>query len=118
MDTISGLAMGRMAIGTLSLISPRLAAKMFLLDPSANPQLSLVTRLFGSRELALGAITMVSSGAARKRLVTVGIAVDGADTFSGLAAAASGVLPRTAGLLFAAAAAGAVAAGVVGLDDV
>ena len=78
MDPITGLAYGRIAVGTLSLLSPKLAARLFLLDPGTNPQVGYVTRLFGSREVALGAITLASSGAARERLVQVGIAVDGA----------------------------------------
>ena len=89
MDPITGLAYGRIAVGTLSLLSPTLAARLFLLDPAANPQLPYMTRLFGSREIALGAITLASSGAARERLVQVGIAVDGADVVTGVAAAAS-----------------------------
>ena len=83
MDPITGLAYGRIAVGTLSLLSPKLAARLFLLDPQTNPQVPYVTRLFGSREIALGAITLASSGAARERLVQVGIAVDGADLVTG-----------------------------------
>ncbi len=117
MDPISGLAAGRIAIGSLSMLAPRLTAKMFLLDPAANQQLPIMTRLFGSREIALGVLTLASSGAARRQLVQVGVAVDSADVFTGLAAALSGGVPKTTGLLFAAAAAGAAAAGVLGLDD-
>ena len=65
MDPITGLAYGRIAVGTLSLLSPTLTARLFLLDPTTNPQLSYMSRMFGSREIALGAITLASSGAAR-----------------------------------------------------
>lgn len=112
MDTITGLALGRIAVGSLSLISPRHAAKAFLLDPELNPQLSYVTRLFGSREVALGVLTLASSGAARRALVQAGIAVDAGDAFTGVAGAASGAVPRPAGALLTLAAVGAVAAGV------
>ena len=65
MEPITGLAYGRIAIGALSLLSPSLTARLFLLDPTTNPQLSYMGRMFGSREIALGAITLASSGEAR-----------------------------------------------------
>ena len=117
MDPITGLAYGRIAVGTIALLAPRRAAQMFLLDPRANPQVPYVTRLFGSREVALGAITLASSGAARERLIQVGIAVDGADVVTGVAAASTGAVPRKAGIMMALVAAGAVANGVLGLTD-
>ena len=98
-----------------SLLSPKLAARLFLLDPGTNPQVPYVTRLFGSREIALGAITLASSGAARERLVQVGIAVDGADLVTGVAAASTGAVPKKAGILMALVAGGAVASGVLSL---
>lgn len=116
MDPVTGLAVGRIALGTVSLVSPGLAAKLFLLDPKANPQLGLMTRLFGSREIALGAITLATTGTARRALVQVGVAVDGADVLAGLAATVSGSVPKTTGLLFSAVAAGAVAAGATSLQ--
>ena len=117
MDPITGLACGRIAVGTLSLLSPNLAARLFLLDPGTNTQVGYVTRLFGSREVALGAITLASSGAARERLVQVGIAVDGADLVTGVAAASTGVVSKKAGIVMAVVAGGAVASGVLSLTD-
>jgi hypothetical protein len=117
MDPITGLAFGRIAVGTVSLVSPSLAAKLFLLDARANPSLPYVTRMFGSREIALGAITLASSGAARERLVQVGVAVDTADALTGIAAAASGAVSKKAGIMLALVAAGAVASGVMALTE-
>jgi len=117
MDPITGLAYGRIAVGTLALLSPKLAARAFLLNPETNPQVSYVTRLFGSREVALGAITLASSGAARERMIQLGIAVDGADIVTGVAAASTGTVPKRAGVLMALVAAGAVATGVLDLTD-
>ena len=117
MDPVTGLASGRVALGTLALLSPNLATRLLLLDGRANPQLPYVTRLFGSREIALGSLTLASSGAARERLVQVGIAVDGADVLTGVAAAASGAVPKKAGILLALVAAGAVATGIGGLTQ-
>jgi hypothetical protein len=116
MDPITGLAVGRIAVGTISLLSPKLAARLFLLNATTNPQLPYVTRLFGSREIALGGLTLASSGAARRQLVQVGIAVDSADAATGLIATANGSVSKPAGLLMALVAGGAVATGVMELQ--
>ena len=54
--------------------------------------------MFGSREIALGAITLASTGAARKRLVQLGIAVDGADAFTGCGRGLTGAVSKKAGI--------------------
>ena len=78
--------------------SPRsLAARLFLLNPRTNPQLPFVTRLFGSREIALGGLTLAASGAARRQLVQVGVAVDGADAVTGLIGTVNGSVSKPAG---------------------
>jgi hypothetical protein len=117
MDPITGLAVGRIVVGATSLLSPSLAAKLFLLDAKANPQLPFVTRLFGSREIALGGLTLVASGAARRQLVQVGIAVDGADAATGLVAVLNGSVSKPAALLMTLVAGGAVATGVLELQE-
>jgi hypothetical protein len=117
MEPITGLAYGRIAIGAMSLLSPSLTARLFLLDPKSNPQLSYMGRMFGSREIALGAITLASSGEARRRLVQLGVAVDGADAYTGIVTAASGAVPKKTGVLLALVAAAAVATGVVELQE-
>jgi hypothetical protein len=117
MDNITGLAYGRIVIGALSLLSPSLTARLFLLDPKSNPQLSYMGRMFGSRELALGAITLASSGESRRRLVQLGVAVDGADAYTGIATAVSGSVPKKTGLLLTVVAAGAVATGLMELQE-
>jgi hypothetical protein len=117
MDPITGLAYGRISIGALSLLSPSLTAKLFLLDPKSNPQLSYMGRMFGSREIALGVITLASSGEARRRLVQLGVAVDGADAYTGIVTAANGSVSKKAGILLALVAAGAVATGVTELQE-
>ncbi|MCW2848056.1 MAG: hypothetical protein JWR90_2030 [Marmoricola sp.] len=117
MDPITGLAFGRIAVGTVSLVSPKLAARLFLLDGAANPALPYLSRMFGSREIALGGLTLVATGDARRRLVQVGVAVDAADALTGLTAAASGAVSKKAGIALAVVAAAAIANGVVGLQD-
>lgn len=117
MDPITGLAYGRIVVGTISFLSPSLAARLFLLDPKSNRQLPYLSRLFGSREIALGAITLASSGEARRRLVQLGVAVDGADAFTGIVTAASGSVPKKTGAVLTLVAAAAVATGVMELQE-
>ncbi len=117
MEPITGLAYGRVVLGALSMVSPSLATKLFLLDPKLNPQLSYMGRLFGSREVALGVITLASSGAARRRLVQLGVAVDGADAYTGIVSAASGAVPKKTGVLLSVVGAAAVVTGILELQD-
>ena len=44
----------RIAIGTASWLTPRVAGKLFGLDAKANPQSPYLARLFGARDIALG----------------------------------------------------------------
>lgn len=115
MNPVTGLALGRIAIGTVALASPDLAGKLFRLDNASNPQLPYMSRMFGSREIALGVVTLASKGKARKKLVALGIAVDGADAFAGFEAMRSGSVTQSVGIGLTAPALGAVVAGAIGL---
>ena len=115
MNPVNGLALGRIAIGAVSLASPALAAKLFRLDLARNPQLPYMSRMFGSREIALGAVTLLAKGPARRKLVALGMGVDGADAFAGYDAMRTGAVSRSGGIFLTAPAVGAVLAGAVGL---
>lgn len=115
MNPVTGLALGRIAIGATALAAPDLAGKLFRLDVSRNPQLPYMSRMFGSREIALGAITLLSKGAARRKLIALGIAVDGADAYAGFDAMRSGSVTRSVGVGLTVPALGAVVAGAIGL---
>ena len=115
MHPVTGLALGRIAIGATALASPELAGKLFRLDSRANPQLPYMTRMFASREIALGAVTLASRGGTRRALTAVGIAVDSADAYAGYDAGATGAVSPTTSKVLVAPAVGAVIAGVVGL---
>jgi hypothetical protein len=43
----------RTMLGASTLLAPRLAGKAFLLDPDENPQLPVIGRMWGIRNLAL-----------------------------------------------------------------
>lgn len=115
MNPVTGLALGRIAIGLGALASPDLASKLFRLDGANNPQLGYMTRMFGSREIALGAVTLVARGAARRKLVALGIFVDGADAFAGIDAVRTGSVSNSVGIGLTAPAVGAVIAGGIAL---
>ncbi|MGO4257096.1 hypothetical protein [Marmoricola sp. RAF53] len=115
MNPVTGLALGRIAIGTVALASPELAGKLFRLDSAANPQLGYMSRMFGSREVALGAITLVAKGSARRKLIGLGIAVDAADAFAGVDALRNGSVSRSTAVGLTVPALGAVVAGAIGL---
>jgi hypothetical protein len=115
MDPVTGLSLGRIAIGATTLASPELAGKLFRLDTRANPQLPYMARMFASREIVLGAVTLVARGRSRRALAAVGIAVDASDAYAGYDAGRSGAVSQQTGMFLTAPAVGAVLAGVVGL---
>ena len=82
MDPVTGLSLGRIAIGVGAIASPHLTARMFGLKASTETQGALFTRLFGVREIALGTLTLMSKGDTRRTLLKAGVAVDaGQETF-------------------------------------
>lgn len=111
MDPVTGISLGRIAIGIGALASPATTAKVFGLDPAANPQLGYFGRMFGAREVALGAITLASKGALRRNLTLVGMAVDAADAATGAAELRARTIPKSAGAMLVGVALGAVASG-------
>lgn len=115
MNPVTGLALGRIAIGVLSLFSPALAGKLFGLDLLADPQLSYMSRMFGSRDLALGALTLATSGDVQRTLVAGAVAVDAADAVSGFLAGRDGIVTRPTSALLTLPALGVVAVGVAAL---
>lgn len=115
MNPLTGLSLGRIAIGIGAVAAPDLANKLFRLDGPGNPQLPFMTRMFGSREIALGLVTLVSKGAARRNLAAIGMAVDGADAYAGYEAMRTGSVTNKVGIGLVAPAVFAVVAGAVGL---
>lgn len=115
MDPVTGLSLGRIALGAVALASPATAAKLLRLDARANPQLAYMTRMFGSREIAVGAVTLLAPAAAQPRLVAMGIAIDGADTVAGVMAGVSGSVPKSTSVLLTLPAVAAVATGIAAL---
>jgi hypothetical protein len=115
MNPALGLAAARVVIGACALATPDLGTKLFRLDAPGNPQLPYMTRLFGSREIALGAATLLASGATRRNLVLAGIGVDAADAAAAWLAGEARAVDRTTAALLTAPAVAAVVAGVAGI---
>lgn len=115
MNPALGLAAARVIIGGVAVGAPDLGTKLFRLDPGTNPQLPYMARLFGSREIALGAATLLARGKTRRNLVLAGIGVDAADAAAAYLAGESRSVDRTTMVALAVPAAAAVLAGLAGL---
>ena len=115
MNPVTGLSLGRIVVGAVSFAKPSLAAGMFGLDVANNPQGPYLARLFGSREIALGAATLLARGSTRRNLVLAGIGVDLADALTGVLGIQDRSVPVRTGAMLAAPALGAVLSGFAGL---
>ena len=115
MNPVTGLSLARIGIGALALARPDTAARAFALDPTTNPQAAFVTRLFGSREIALGTITLLSRGKARSGIVLLGVGVDAADVATGYLGPKEGQVPSRTGATLVGPALLAVVMGLAGL---
>jgi uncharacterized protein DUF4267 len=115
MDPVTGLSLGRIAVGAVALARPDLAAVAFGLDVAHNPQSPYVVRLFGSREIALGALTLVSRGTTRRNLLLAGIGIDVADALTGVLGIQDKSVSVKTGAMLVGPAVGAVLSGVAGL---
>lgn len=115
MNHALGLAFARVAIGGVAVAIPDVGSKLFRLDPAANPQLPYMTRLFGSREVVLGAATLLARGKTRRNLILAGIAVDAADAAAAYLAGQDKSVDRNTMIALGVPAGLAVLAGVSGL---
>lgn len=111
MNPVTGLALGRIAVGVASLAKPELAAST-MGQRSTSP---LIMQWFGTREIALGVVTLLATGSARRNLVLVGVAVDGADAATAYACIKQGTIPKPVGSALVGVAATAALQGLLGL---
>jgi hypothetical protein len=114
-QVVQQLVAVRAAIGAGAWIAPRSSARLFGLDPDANPQAPYLGRLFGVRDVALGFGLSSSQGAERQQWLRIGVACDLADAAAGVLAGRSGTLPRRATLLVTATALAAAALGIAAM---
>jgi hypothetical protein len=114
-DQTTSLSVARIVIGATACIAPERSLRAGMLDPA--PQSTFLLRLFGIRDAALGAITLMAAPSARPMLLKVGLAVDGADAAAALTALRSGAVGPAAGIGFAGLALMGVAAGAVAVGQ-
>jgi hypothetical protein len=69
----------RTALGVSTLLAPRVAGKAFFLVPDDNPQLPVIGRMWGIRNLSLAAGMYGATGANRARWWRLQVAVDALD---------------------------------------
>lgn len=103
----------RTALGVSTLLAPRLAGKAFLLDPAANPQLPLIGRMWGIRNLSLAAGMYAASGANRAQWWRLQPGVDALDFLAIAAEWRRGAVPGPAAGMMAATALAATALGAL-----
>ncbi len=112
MNPVTLLSLGRIAVGVASIAKPDLVAKQMMGSAQDPP---VLTQWFGTREIALGLVTLVARGGHRRTLVLAGMAVDGADAAVAYSAMNSGSLEKKLAIPAIAVAIGAVLGGLLGL---
>ena len=105
----------RVLVGLSAVGAPHQAFRGAGLDPRANPQLPFVTRMFGVRDLTLGAGALTTSGSERRRWLQAGVLADAVDAAAAVAGIRAGYLSPRGGAVMAAVAVGATALGLVAL---
>jgi hypothetical protein len=95
------LLAARTALGFSALLAPRLAGRAFSLEPEENPQLPVIGRMWGIRNLALAAGMYGATGASRARWWRLQPAIDALDFLVILAEWRRGAVPGPAAGLMA-----------------
>jgi hypothetical protein len=106
----------RFAIGAGAWAFPRQTTKLFGLTLGGHPEAEFLGRLFGIRDIALGAGTLASSGDSQKLWWQLGIVCDLADAAAAIISIRDGG-PKRAGVLSALTALSAVGMGVAALSS-
>ena len=91
-----GLSAGRVAVGVSALLAPELTGRLFAFPKAdLNPSAITLARLFGVREVAIGAANLLwlSSREPTRTLAALNLVVDGGDA----AACVAGLLGRRGG---------------------
>lgn len=95
---LAGLALGRIALGAPSRLTPRGMARAFGAGRTVNPELDYMTRVFGIRAIALGLGWLTTDGTARRRWQRLALMCDVSDTLAGIGHLRRRDLPRAQAL--------------------
>jgi hypothetical protein len=107
----------RTSLGISTLLAPRLAGKAFFLEPEDNPQLPVIGRMWGIRNLSLAAGMYAASGANRGQWWRLQPVVDALDFLAIAAEWRRGSVPGPAAGLMAATALAAATLGALSVAD-
>jgi hypothetical protein len=107
------LLAARTALGISGLLAPRLAGRAFFLNPEDNPQLPVIGRMWGIRNLSLAAGMYGATGASRTNWWRLQPAIDGLDFLVIAAEWRRGAVPGPAAGLMAGTALAATALGAL-----
>jgi hypothetical protein len=115
LSTPTGRALlgARVTLGLSTLLAPRLAGKAFFLDPDANPQVPVIGRMWGIRNLTLAAGMYAATGENRAQWWRLQPVVDALDFLAIVAEWRRGAVPGPAAVLMAGTAAGATVLGAL-----
>jgi hypothetical protein len=116
MDNATSLSLARIAIGAAAWAAPELSLRAGMLDAHA-PESPYLLRLFGARDVALGAVTLFAAPEHKPALLRVGLAVDAADAGAAVMALRSRRLSTRTGAVLTGAAGAAMVAGLVALGQ-
>jgi hypothetical protein len=114
-DSVTSLSLARIAVGIGAYGSPEMVGKIFGIDAHANPQAPYVSRMFASREIALGAVTLLARGTARRNLTIAGVLIDIGDGATGALGIKQQMVPARTGAVLIGAAVYGVLSGLRGL---
>jgi hypothetical protein len=103
----------RTALGISTLLAPRVTGKAFLLDPDDNPQLPVIARMWGVRNLSLAAGMYAATGGNRAQWWRLQPAVDALDFLAIATEWRRGTVPGPAAALMAGTALAATAFGAL-----
>src|SRR3712207_2835792 len=101
----------RTALGAATLLAPRLAGRAFFLDPDDNPQVAVIGRMWGIRNLMLAAGMYGATGPNRAQWWRLQPVVDALDFIAIVAEWRRSAVPGPAALVMAGTALGATALG-------
>ena len=105
----------RVLVGVAAFVAPGQAFRGAGLDERRNPNLPFMTRMFGVRDLVLGAGALATTGSERRRWLQATVAADLGDLTAALIGGRAGHLPRHGAIMLGITAATGTALGVAAL---
>lgn len=95
---IQTMALVRGLLGAAAYIDPDRTARAIGLDPDRNTQMRYLGRVFGARDMALGAALLASTGEGRRKLLWACVGIEVLDTASALIALRTGTIGKAAAI--------------------